>query len=260
VLLLKEKVMKQVLKITLILLTFSLKCNFSFLLPFNNNVDVIDLVVQLLPKNPIILEAGSFQGREACIMAKKIPDAQIHSFEPQNCFFKTLEKRAKYFNNINCYNCALGELNGDFNFHLAYGINKNNLWPLGSLLLPNSFYSFYYEKYLEYKVEPIKVPVKNIASWAVDSKVKKIDFLWLDAQGAELSILKGMKSLINTVDVIYLNVLFVELYENAPIFVEVQDFLEKRNFFLLARDFLEEEIDEGKRLFGKTLFVRKKNE
>jgi len=42
----------------------------------------VDIVAPYLPANPVIIEAGAFNGSDTIKLAKKWPQATIHAFEP----------------------------------------------------------------------------------------------------------------------------------------------------------------------------------
>mmetsp|Transcript_73189 Transcript_73189/g.196426 ORF Transcript_73189/g.196426 Transcript_73189/m.196426 type:complete len:293 (+) Transcript_73189:1-879(+) len=58
----------------------------------------------------------------------------------------------------------------------------------------------------------------------------RVDFLKLDVQGYELAVLKGAERALRDVLVVHTEVEFVELYENQPLFAEVDQFMRKAGF------------------------------
>eukprot|EP00929_Paragymnodinium_shiwhaense_P032623 TRINITY_DN18052_c0_g1_i1.p1 TRINITY_DN18052_c0_g1~~TRINITY_DN18052_c0_g1_i1.p1 ORF type:complete len:340 (+),score=95.59 TRINITY_DN18052_c0_g1_i1:92-1111(+) len=58
----------------------------------------------------------------------------------------------------------------------------------------------------------------------------RVDFLKLDVQGFELSVLKGAEKLLQSVLVLHTEVEFVELYEKQPLFAEVDQYMRQRGF------------------------------
>lgn len=50
-----------------------------------------------LPKNPVVLESGTYHGRSTQVIAELFPDAEIHTCDPINCD-PTLPDNATYYN------------------------------------------------------------------------------------------------------------------------------------------------------------------
>ena len=59
-------------------------------------------------------------------------------------------------------------------------------------------------------------------------KIKNIDFIKIDVQGAELDIFKGAKEHLAQVLTIVSEVEFVPIYKNQPLFGDVYSFLKKK--------------------------------
>ncbi|MBS0338828.1 MAG: FkbM family methyltransferase, partial [Proteobacteria bacterium] len=57
-----------------------------------------------------------------------------------------------------------------------------------------------------------------------------VDFLKLDVQGAELMVLQGAERTLEDVVMVQVEVEFVELYENQPLFADVDRYLRSRGF------------------------------
>ena len=58
--------------------------------------------------------------------------------------------------------------------------------------------------------------------------------MWMDIQGAELKALKGMKTKIRNLKIVHLEVEFIEIYKDQPLFRNVDGFLKQNNFTLLG--------------------------
>lgn len=64
------------------------------------------------------------------------------------------------------------------------------------------------------------------------AEVSEADYLKMDAQGAELAILKGARRLLEQVMIVHTEVEFVPLYENQPLFADVDTELRRQGFLL----------------------------
>lgn len=59
-------------------------------------------------------------------------------------------------------------------------------------------------------------------------KYPKIHILWIDARGAELSILKARGHL--EIKLLHLEMFGKQLYENVPVYDEIDNYLKKEGF------------------------------
>lgn len=104
--------------------------------------------------------------------------------------------------------------------------------PSSSLLEPNNDLLFKMADSDFYSVEQrIPVPITTLDS-ALESSKAGIDFLKIDVQGYELEVLKGGGNTINDVVGCELEVSFLEIYKNQPLFAELDIFMRSHGFFL----------------------------
>lgn len=71
----------------------------------------------------------------------------------------------------------------------------------------------------------VDVELKTLESWAAEQAVPRIDVLKLDVQGAELDILIGMGALLDGLRIAEIEVAFNPIYENQPLFADVDRYL-----------------------------------
>jgi len=234
----------------------NLNANDIVILPYIDNQAALSFIQQYFPdKNPIIVEAGAFDGTDTLRMIEKFPDAIIHAFEPLPEGFELLKKNTKNYKNIRLYKLALGNKNGISKFYTSEKSGK--IWPSGSLLkpkehvivMPNIIFN-----------DEIRVNTITLNDWAKKYNIHKIDFLWLDMQGFELFALKSASRLLKTVKIIYTEVEFIELYTGQPLYCDVKKWLEKQGFILIAKDFTDayETLDGIKCWFGNAIFLKTK--
>jgi FkbM family methyltransferase len=74
------------------------------------------------------------------------------------------------------------------------------------------------------------VAVVSLADWAGREGVTSVDFLKINVQGGELEILQGAGPLLDRVLGVFLEVAFVESYQDRPMFSDIDTFLRKQGF------------------------------
>jgi len=193
----------------------------------------VDIVASYLPLNPIIVEAGAFIGSDTRSMLKKIPDAKIHAFEPVPQLYKQLQAVQKTFPSIAIYPLALSDTIGSAIFYVGERRDRPGTpSQTGSLLKPGS----QGHNTRMHFPHTIQVNTTTLDAWAQEHNINQVDFLWLDAQGYELAIIKGAPRLLPSVKAILTEVAFVERYHGQPLYDEMQTYLAKCGFECVGMD------------------------
>lgn len=236
----------RIILITCLLLT--LNTTTKAYVTFNHPTDALAIVKPYLPENPIILEAGAYDGTDSLFMNRHWPRAQFHIFEPVPELYQKLVIKTASHSNMHTYKFALGDYTGSATFYISEFANKPGIPSESSSLLKPKEHLIHAPHVL-FNTE-ITVPIATIDDWAEEHNVDAIDFMWLDMQGYELNALKASPKIMKTVKAILTEVEFVEAYEGQYLFDDVKDWLEEQGFTMIARNFYCD-------WFGDALFVRK---
>ncbi len=187
-----------------------------------------DFIASFLPEHPVIIEAGAHIGRDTLKMATLWPDATIYAFEPVPELFIQLKERTKEQPNVHCFQLALSDTTGPATLHVSSGAST----AASSLLEP-----------LQYVIErpnvlfhPISIQAITFDQWAYEAGVAKADFLWLDMQGHELSVLKAASQILPTVKAILIEASLTERFKGNPLYDEIIDWLETQGFKPIRQD------------------------
>lgn len=199
-------------------------------------------IAQFLPDNPVILEAGAHKGRDTIEMAKLWPNGQIHAFEPTDIYEQLVQNTEGYLN-IYTYNKALDALSSQKTMYACTG----KYTQLSSLHKPSE----YFTKNTKFSFNEITVNTITLDEWAEQYTIPTIDMIWLDAQGAELTILQGASKSLRNTKLLFLEANIVERYEDAVLYDELKNWLLEHNFIQLAAD---EEIKNNR---FNVLFIKK---
>lgn len=219
---------------------------------FQGHIDSMRVVIKYLPRNPVIIDAGAYDGAESCTMAKIWPNASIHCFEPVTELYNKVKKNISRYRNISAYPFALGPEKGSQIMYLSTEeVNRGAVSMSSSLSAPKEHLNYSGTLFEGTQV----VNVTTIDDWAAEHNISKVDMLWLDMQGGELAALKASPTILNTVSVIVSELEFVEAYENQPLYLEVRNWLEDQGFVLIAGNF--KFPKDPNQWFGDGIFVRK---
>ena len=204
-----------------------------------------------LPEKPLIIEAGAFKGKDTKKMATYWPNSIIHAFEPIPEIFSELCLQTKMYHNIFPHKIALSNKTERAIFYCAQNPKKpEQLCQAGSLCKPF--------KRLEVSSiiypQTIMVNTITLVDWLFSKNLEKINLLWLDVQGHEFAILEASQDLLKNIQLLYLEVNFIEAYENQPTYKIINNWLLTHDFYPIAQDF----TNETTWFFGNVLYHNKK--
>ncbi len=190
----------------------------------------LDLLSLYLPKDPIILVAGALYGNEVKTMANKWPDAHILSFEPNPHAFEILSSTTAYLDRVKAYPLALNDQAGTATFYVCHGTNGDN--PIfehaSSLLKPTPGMAIHYQGPV------IDVECVNLDQWCQENDVTHIDCLRLNVRGSEYQVLNSSPHIVDHAKVIFINTFIYPFREDNTIYDDLDAFLCKKGFRLLA--------------------------
>ena len=207
---------------------------------------------KLFGNSPItIFDVGAHDGRSIHLYKKHFPNSKIFSFEPTPKTYLQLEKNAEKLDNVFIHNVALTSFVGQTEFHL-------NNSSLTNSLLESAIKNNILSEIIETK-EKITVNTNTIDSFCIENKIEKIDILKIDVQGADLEVLKGASDMLKEakIDLIFVEVEFIELYTNQPLFHDISVFLKSLNYNLYS--FYNMSVaKDGQIIYGDAIFLPNK--
>lgn len=189
-----------------------------------------------------ILDIGGCEGEESIRYSRIFPFSSIYLFEPLPENQKLVTANIIKYNakNIKLVPLAVSNVEGISQFHVSSGHPKNqsnNLdWDFGnksSSLLPpekNNIASWLiFDKI-------INVQTITLDSFLNQNKIKEIDFVHMDVQGAELKVLMGANNHIKNIKSMWLEVSNIELYKSQPLTREIENFMDANGFYLIKSE------------------------
>lgn len=110
------------------------------------------------------------------------------------------------------------------------GVFHETTWaPTGSLFKPNRRVLEAFQNLHEMMTLVAEHPVQTVRLDDIGD-LGDVDFMKLDVQGAELMVLQGAERVLKDVLAIQVEVEFLELYENQPMFADVDRYLRRQGF------------------------------
>lgn len=187
-------------------------------------------------RTKVIFDIGACTGEDTVEYIKLFPNTSFHCFEPRNDNVMGMRLRFEKLKvaNINICECALSDYEGTTTFYISSGRpEKSNMeWDYGnkssSILPPSTLLNKHYP-WLNFDTS-IKVFTTTLERYCDKNNIRDIDFVHMDVQGAELSVLRGAGKLLKKIKLIWLEVENIELYEHQPLKRDVQLFMKKYKF------------------------------
>jgi hypothetical protein len=175
-----------------------------------------------------IFHVGAHEGEEAIIYSQNMVSHVIW-FEANFSLIDKLKRNLENFKMVQyIVPCALFDMDTTIDFHIANNGQSSSLYKLEK-------HAEYYPNILVDKSEKIKAYRLDTL---IDSSERKLpwhdfQFINIDTQGAELSILKGLGSFIDMPSIkgIYLEINSEPLYRDIPLVAEIDSFLAIHGFF-----------------------------
>jgi FkbM family methyltransferase len=140
--------------------------------------DELNFIFSLLGNDAIVLDIGANLGWYSLAISKIFPAAQIYAFEPLPHIFDYLTSHMTLnkTQNIQAFNFGLSDEIGQRTFYFA----TNNSVNASMINVSNNECA-----------QKINVNLTTLDAFTKERKMKKIDFIKCDVEGAELKVLKG---------------------------------------------------------------------
>jgi len=85
-----------------------------------------------------------------------------------------------------------------------------------------------------YVQNEIRVESTTLETFLKNNNHDVVGIMWVDVQGAEMLVLKGLNERIRDVKILHIELEFVEMYKNQALFKDVRIYLRDRGFSLIA--------------------------
>jgi FkbM family methyltransferase len=145
---------------------------------------VVSVWSHLLSDAISVFDVGANIGFYTLLAAARLSGrGEVHAFEPNPRVFSHLARNAQHNSlmNLHLVGTAVCDFDGEASFYLP----RNGAWANGSMI----------EGFTE-QLEPLSLKTSHIDTYCSKAGIRRIDLIKIDAEGAELKVLKGMGSLL----------------------------------------------------------------
>lgn len=171
----------------------------------------------------VIFDVGSNVGQSIHNFRNYFRDPVIHAFEPSPSAFQQLRNNTKNLPKVKLNNLGLGRQCETRPFF------ENTFSDMSSFLEPSV------DSWGETKDRPM-LTISTLDDYCEREKIGRIDILKSDTQGFDLEVIKGGPKLIksNKIYLIYMEIIFSDMYKNLPALDEIYKYLVDQNFVLVS--------------------------
>ena len=173
-----------------------------------------------------IIDIGANRGQFSLLMAGLFPDADIIAFEPLSEVHKKLFEMTRSLPRVRTVNTAIGERRALALMNVAKRDDSSSLLPIGAAqtrIFPGTGHDHSEE-----------IQIAPLSDFIDPKAILGPSLLKIDVQGYELNVLKGAVDHLETIDVVYVEASFIELYDGQPFVSDVIEELLKHQFRLVG--------------------------
>jgi len=165
--------------------------------------------------DPVILDIGCNDGAEIDRFLKMFPKCQVHAFEPDPRPRARFKKHIRD-KRVKLWPLAISAEDGEAEFHLSSGEHApggptTHAWDQsGSLRQPRKHRDIFPLVKFE---TTLRVRTMRLDTFAREQKLRRVDFIWADVQGAESDLIAGAQETLRMTRFLHTEYSNMELYE-----------------------------------------------
>jgi len=185
----------------------------------------------------VIFDIGSLHCLESVEFSNRFSKAKVYAFEANKTSYEVCLENTKDIDRITVTNKCINDYDGTCKFYPINPEKTVTTWFDGNRGASSMFKANgavdHIEKYVQDEVD---MECIKLESFCKENGIEKVDIIWMDLQGAELLALKGLGSILDTVQVIQTELEINPMYENQCLFNDVDAFLIEKGFYRVTGD------------------------
>ena len=180
----------------------------------------------------VVLEVGARDCEESMQFTQSFSRALVHAFECNPDTLPVCRRVAASNERVRLTEKAVSDRPGRIAFYQtdpALSITEAPELAAGSSSMFVATGAYPEEKYAQKRIE---VEAITLADYLRDEKIGAVDILWMDVQGAEMLVLKGLGERIADIACIHVEVEFFEIYAGQAMYHDVDAYMRAHGFSL----------------------------
>ncbi len=174
-------------------------------------------------------DIGANDGSYSIMLINVFTGAKVFAFEPVASIYDTAVSKIKDHAGITLINKAVSNYAGTMELYTDSSSNNNQI--------SSSFADGLKDFYQVNDLQKLSVDVVTIDSFCQDNNISRIDFLKVDVEGAELSVLQGCAHLLSTNGIGFIQFEFNDFNISSRTFVkDFYDLLRNFRFYRVTKN------------------------
>lgn len=139
----------------------------------------------------LLIEVGAFDGTDSLRFHEK--GYEVITFEPKKDLYESLKKKTEHLSGYRVVNSAVSQVDGEIDFYICAEGGASSILPFKpSDELEKHWTSA--RKDIHYSGESYKVPSTRLDTFLKENNLtnRTIDYLHIDAQGADLDVMRSL--------------------------------------------------------------------
>ncbi len=183
--------------------------------PLTDSSITKEFICRLISRpDPTILEIGCNDGSNTLWFLEVFDSPKIFCFEPDPRAASRFRQKIGERPEVSFYEYAIGNKDGEETFYMSGGQETEEMpegWDYsGSIRKPKNHMLVHpwckFEK-------NIIIQTKTLDTWCTEQGIDRIDFIWMDVQGAEIDVIRGGRNALRKTRFLYTEYNNKELYE-----------------------------------------------
>ena len=195
-------------------------------------MDIQKWVIDNLPRNGTVIEAGTYEGSDTLFFSHYFNDGKVYGFEPVKSLYNQTMQKVGNRPNVQVFNMALSDTTGTSKIFVS-DIN-GEVSASSSLMKPKDH--LWYHPTITFKTEE-DVNTINFDEWlSTRPEIGIIDLLWLDLQGSEPQVLRASPNIMNKTRYLLTEVSNIETYEGVEKYEDFKTYLSGIGFEVMSEE------------------------
>lgn len=163
--------------------------NVDFNMQRNGELRVLQVIAGFGPK--VVFDIGANEGEWCRLMAGLSPSAAIHAFEILPSTFDKLTKNTMALDQVKRVNYGLSDEEGTVTINIGRETETSTAFKVPGMRSHDDYYK-----------STVECCVRKASSYIRENSVEHIDFVKIDVEGMDFSVIRGFEDCLDRVDVV----------------------------------------------------------